>query len=390
MDRPPSSLFREGSMGACSMSAKGCAMNMLRTTVRRVTSTHDDGRRTSQPNIVRAVAAFGFAAMLALGGAPAAQADDTQPATLVGESVVTSFISPGRTAVAGDSAVYGVTLRATKAGSAALTLVIDGMESVSEAAAPRDWIRHGDLTGSATHRLIWYNIPYLNEGDIVSLSLHLTVYSNENHVTATLAGGPSTTEHVDVVPAGPACTGLKELMPAQSGAGVTTTLEGVTCLAPAGTRLGEDAAAAHGEIVPLPDGKLAYRSFDAAFTGPDTIYLFSKDGRADRSDVVPITVTVVPPATAVADDYTVAHDTPLTLDALHGVMANDSLPFGRDGWSVESGFAPAHGTLDVRADGALAFTPEPGFTGNVTFRYRLGGASGAHSNVVSATIHVTP
>ncbi|QWT24564.1 hypothetical protein KPL76_04020 [Subtercola sp. PAMC28395] len=339
--------------------------------------------------LIGALATVGVTSSLALGGATAARADDAPPATIVGESVITSFISPGRTSVAGDSVTYGVTLRATKAGTAALTLVIDGMESVSESSAPREWIRHGDLTGSLAHRLIWYNIPYLSEGDIVSLSLHFTVYSNENLVTATLAGGPSTTEHVDVVPAGPACTGLKELMPAQSGAGITTPLDGVTCLAPAGTRLGAESSASHGEIVPLSDGKLAYRSLDAAFTGTETFYLFTTDSRRDRSDSTPISINVVAPATAVADEFTVAPDTTLTLDARHGVMANDSLPFGRDGWSIESGFPPAHGTLDVRADGALTFTPEPGFTGDVTFRYRLGGASGAHSNVVSTVIHVT-
>ncbi|GAA0990134.1 Ig-like domain-containing protein [Subtercola frigoramans] len=364
-------------------------MNMFRITGNSVTTTRGRGRHASPTSLIASVATVGLSAMLALGGATAARADDSPPATIVGESVITSFISPGRTAVAGDSATYGVTLRATKAGTAALTLVIDGMESVSDSSVPREWIRHGDLTGSAAHRLIWYNIPYLNEGDIVSLSLHFTVYSNDNLVKATLAGGPSTTEHVDVVPPAPACTGLKELMPAQSGAGATTTLEGVTCLAPAGTRLGEDATASHGEIVPLTDGKLAYRSYDATFTGPDTIYLFARDGRGDRSDSIPITVAVVPAATAVTDEYTVAPDTTLTMDARHGVMANDSLPFGRDGWSVESGYPPAHGALDVRADGALTFTPEPGYTGDVTFRYRLGGASGAHSNVVQAVIHIT-
>jgi sugar lactone lactonase YvrE len=80
----------------------------------------------------------------------------------------------------------------------------------------------------------------------------------------------------------------------------------------------------------------------------------------------------------------------LVIDAMDGVLRNDS-DFESDMLSVEvvDGPSSSQGILDeFNADGSFVFTPAPGFTGDVTFTYRIFDGID-YSDPVTVTIYVT-
>ncbi|MCU1480615.1 MAG: hypothetical protein JWQ19_1401, partial [Subtercola sp.] len=72
---------------------------------------------------------------------------------------------------------------------------------------------------------------------------------------------------------------------------------------------------------------------------------------------------------------------------------NDVLSTDPSQWQIQQGYPPPNGTL-VMDDhtGAFTFTPAPGYSGVVTFKYILVGTgpyvSGATSTPAIVTIHV--
>jgi Tfp pilus assembly protein FimT len=90
---------------------------------------------------------------------------------------------------------------------------------------------------------------------------------------------------------------------------------------------------------------------------------------------------------AVDDNYSVNADGQLLVPA-SGVLANDT---DRDGDPVTADLVggPAHGSLDLRADGSFAYAPVAGFFGQDQFTYKAKDA-GASSQVATATITVNP
>ena len=82
-----------------------------------------------------------------------------------------------------------------------------------------------------------------------------------------------------------------------------------------------------------------------------------------------ITVNAVNDApVAVADNYTTAEDTALTV-AAPGVLGNDTDVEGRTLTAVLVN-GPAHGTLTLNADGSFAYTPAANFNGTDSFTYK--------------------
>src|SRR5439155_20377786 len=59
---------------------------------------------------------------------------------------------------------------------------------------------------------------------------------------------------------------------------------------------------------------------------------------------------------------------PLTVDAAHGLLANDS---DADGDPITAALIvpPQHGTMTLHADGSFAYVADPGFIGLDTFHY---------------------
>ncbi len=105
---------------------------------------------------------------------------------------------------------------------------------------------------------------------------------------------------------------------------------------------------------------------------------------------IKITVVSVPDApTGVADAYTAAQDTELSVPAPTGVLTNDSDGDG-DPITAELLDAPAHGTLtEFKPGGRFDYEPAPGFVGEDTFTYRATDGE-LLSEPVTVTITVEP
>ena len=93
------------------------------------------------------------------------------------------------------------------------------------------------------------------------------------------------------------------------------------------------------------------------------------------------------PPVANTDSYSTPQDTPLSIDAASGLLAND-LDGGNAGLVVDSVSAVSGGVLDFSPDGHFLFTPDAGFVGTAHFIYH-DIASGFLSNDADIWIEVT-
>jgi hypothetical protein len=100
------------------------------------------------------------------------------------------------------------------------------------------------------------------------------------------------------------------------------------------------------------------------------------------------TVNSVNTAPVANDDpsYSTAVDTPLTVNAQDGVLANDT-DADSDPLTAIPVSLPANGTLDWHSDGSFTYTPNAGFTGADTWTYKANDGT-ADSNVATVTITV--
>ena len=115
--------------------------------------------------------------------------------------------------------------------------------------------------------------------------------------------------------------------------------------------------------------------------GLDIWTFFPSAVQSTETDVLPLPTS----PDAVADSDTTSVGTPLTRDAAHGVLPNDS---GTN--LVVTGFTnPSSGTLVINADGSYSYTPASGFTGTVTSTYTVRDDAGQTDTAV-LTITVTP
>src|SRR5439155_11708602 len=71
---------------------------------------------------------------------------------------------------------------------------------------------------------------------------------------------------------------------------------------------------------------------------------------------------------ATDDSYATAEDTPLTVAAATGVLANDTDVDG-DPLTAVLATAPAKGTLALHANGSFTYTPNANVNGSDTFTY---------------------
>jgi hypothetical protein len=92
---------------------------------------------------------------------------------------------------------------------------------------------------------------------------------------------------------------------------------------------------------------------------------------------------------AVTDFYSTSVNTPLSVNAAAGLLANDTDADGDPLTAVlVSGPNPAQGSLTLSADGSFSFTPTVDFTGDATFKYAA--SDGYESSTATVvTIHVT-
>ena len=88
---------------------------------------------------------------------------------------------------------------------------------------------------------------------------------------------------------------------------------------------------------------------------------------------------------AVDDAYDTTADTALEVAAEGGVLANDD-PGVRGSLSAEVVDQPAHGTVELAADGGFRYTPAAGYVGDDTFSYRASDGTQTSAAAVALTI----
>ncbi len=146
----------------------------------------------------------------------------------------------------------------------------------------------------------------------------------------------------------------------------------------------------HGTVTLNSNGSFTYTP-TAGYTGPDSFTYRASDGTL-QSGIATVNLTVQAPnqaPTAVADSYATNEDTPLTVAAAQGVLANDTDPQAGTTLTAVVVTQPAQGTLTLNNDGSFTYTPAANFSGTATFTYRASDGS-LQSEPVTVTITVNP
>jgi len=126
---------------------------------------------------------------------------------------------------------------------------------------------------------------------------------------------------------------------------------------------------------------------DADFHGEDTFTYQAYDGELTSNEVT-VTITIEPVNDAPVsqdDSYPFTEDTELSVNAVSGVLANDS-DVEQDPLIATRVTGPAHGTLTLLQDGSFTYTPETGFHGADSFTYK---ASDGFAESAEATVTLT-
>ena len=145
-----------------------------------------------------------------------------------------------------------------------------------------------------------------------------------------------------------------------------------------------DQDAANGDLSLNADGTFVYRP-DANFFGTDTFVYLASDGAESVSATVTITVDPVDDGPPVAgdDNFVVAGNSdPVVLD----VLAND-VNVDDDGLNILESSPPTNGQLSL-VNGALVYTPNPGFVGADSFAYLVSDDGGETSNTATVSLTV--
>ncbi len=148
------------------------------------------------------------------------------------------------------------------------------------------------------------------------------------------------------------------------------------------------AGVTHGTLNFSNNGSFTYTP-GLNYTGADSFTYRASDGNVS-SGVATVTIIVNPvndaPVTS-NEAYATSEDTALTISA-PGVLAND---FDTDGDVISAVLVtnPAHGVLNLGANGAFTYTPSLNYTGADSFTYRATDGL-LTSSVATVTLTITP
>lgn len=146
---------------------------------------------------------------------------------------------------------------------------------------------------------------------------------------------------------------------------------------------------AHGTLSLAGDGSFTYTPA-SGWSGTDTFTYRVADGATSSAAVtVALDISAVNDGpSATADSFDAVSGVTLTADAAHGVLANDT---DSDSESLTAALVtgPAHGTLDLHADGSFSYVPAAGFSGHDSFAYRASDGA-ASSEFVTVALTVSP
>jgi large repetitive protein len=139
---------------------------------------------------------------------------------------------------------------------------------------------------------------------------------------------------------------------------------------------------ANGDAVLHADGTVTYTPHHD-FSGDDTFtYTATDAGGTPYTANVDITVTPV----AGDVDPTTTKNSPLTVDAAHGLLSGAS----GSGLHAAKTSDPSHGTVVVNPDGSYTYTPDTGYVGPDSFGYSVTDGAGRSSNGTVQVTVVTP
>jgi Calx-beta domain/Bacterial Ig domain len=124
---------------------------------------------------------------------------------------------------------------------------------------------------------------------------------------------------------------------------------------------------AHGTLTPVPQGPLVVRyryTAEAHYAGPDEFRYVANDGVQDSAlATVSVTVRNVAP-TATSASFVTDQNTPVELQLQGFDFDGDPLTYRVD-------TDPSHGALEAFIGNRIRYTPEPGYSGHDSFRYRV-------------------
>jgi VCBS repeat-containing protein len=139
-----------------------------------------------------------------------------------------------------------------------------------------------------------------------------------------------------------------------------------------------------------PDGSFSYEP-DADFFGTDSFtYRVSDGGLSSVGTATIDVINVNDPPDANNDQYSVEQESTLTVPAT-GVLENDT-SIDRSSLTAAHVSGPEFGILTLESDGSFVYTPNDGFFGRDTFRYRAVDTigAGAVGTVIIDVINIHP
>ena len=113
------------------------------------------------------------------------------------------------------------------------------------------------------------------------------------------------------------------------------------------------------------------------------------DRPTDHDPIVSRLFVNTAPVSVADNGYAATEDTPFTVDAAHGVLANDT-DLNSDVLSAVLGQGPQHGALQLNADGSFTYTPGADFNGQDSFTYLAQDPSGAGAALATVVLQVAP
>ena len=141
----------------------------------------------------------------------------------------------------------------------------------------------------------------------------------------------------------------------------------------------------HGDLLLNADGSFVYTP-TLNYTGSDSFTYLASDGALNDAAAVSLNINAVnDPPVANPDTYAADQDTPLAVDAIHGLLANDQ---DVDSPTLTAILAsmPAHGALALNADGSFVYTPTLNYHGLDGFDYIA--SDGAYLDTTTVSIDV--